>query len=189
VGWSLSVKEYVFGRPGERCMAYIVSRSHNVYFLSAFAGGAVALTCDSNEGEDFQAGDYSLQHVPGKPLRDVLAQHCRLGELFVEKGHRSLPAQTLEDFRTAARLAATHPEGLRELRRTALGFVGLLAGLFLGSAGVLGVLFGFNSPAPWLGVLVSGLWIRWQVNQSSIAAPVPSAADNAAELEAVRNEK
>ena len=185
LGWSLTSKEYVFARPGTSCMAYITSRSHTVYFITGFVDGAIVITNDNADGEDFMASDYWSLNVPGCPLREVLAEHEDEVERFATaKQQERLPTATLGDFLKLARAAAVHPEACRKLRSLAGCMVGVLAGLYTFLAAAVGFVFGFDSLAPWLALLAAATWGYWQFRQSSVFVPLPTAAQQQSDTSA-----
>lgn len=166
IGRTISTESYICGAGEHRCLAQIYARSWNLYLVTAFTGGAVTITTDV-ETQERQVEGYWLSSLPGKSVRDLLAEQRRKINLWDAEGCRPLPVATLADVEPVLRAVNTHPANGRFLTAIALNHLLVLLVILVVSSLVTGSLFGFGGTAPYWGVILSGLFLLWAERTSS----------------------
>lgn len=169
-GQTDSTAAYVFGFPGQPWMATLSLGSLTTSLVTAFRDDIFLQTLD-HEIRFWQGSGFRLQGVPDQPMRDVLATHQKAVEALIGQGHEPMPEATLEDYAAIARAINLHPASQRWLRSRSLRYVATLLIGFLFCGALSGVMFRFDNPSTWLGLIAFGLWMKWQWQSSLMEIP------------------
>jgi hypothetical protein len=166
IGRTISTESYVFGSRDYRCLAQIYSRSHNLYLVSAFKGGDVIYTMDSYPEERHQPG-YRVTGLLDPTVEELLAVHRRQVNEWAAAGRESLPTASLDDAPPIFGAVNTHPMAKRMLASAAASNLCFALFILALGGGLAGWIRGFSGPAPWLGVIVAGAFMKWLWSDAS----------------------
>ncbi len=169
IGRTISTESYVFGSSDHRCLAQIYSRSHNLYLVSAFKGGDVIYTMDTYPKEQHLPG-YRVTGLLDPTVEELLAEHRRQVNEWTAEGRELLPTASLEDAPPIFGAVNTHPASNRLLASAAASNLGFALFILAAGGGLAGWLRGFSGPAPWIGVIAGGAFMKWLWSDASTRA-------------------
>jgi hypothetical protein len=188
VGHTVSTETYVFGSSEHRCLAQIYSRSHNLYLVTAFQNGDVMYTMDTCP-KNHRVPGYWVTGLFGAPVVDLLTEHRRHVDEWVAQGLEPLPAACLDDGPPIFRAVNNHPANSRlwtSASATNLGFAVFILAL---GAGIAGWRAGFSGPAPWIGMIVGGAFLKWLWSDHSTRVKLDRRLTDATEVAAPSTEE
>jgi hypothetical protein len=166
IGRTISTETYVFGSQEHRCLAQIYSRSNNLYLVTAFKGGDVMYAMDTCPKERRLPG-YWVTGLQDPTVEELLAEHRRQVNEWVAAGREPLRTASLEDAPPVFRAVNTHPASNRMLTSAAAGNLRFALFILALGGGLAGWRFGFSGPAPWLGIIVAGAFMKWLWSDAS----------------------
>ena len=166
IGRTITTESYIFASADDHCLAQIYSRSHNLYLVTAFQGGAVTYTMDTYPADRPQPG-YWVKGLLDATVAQLLAEHRRQVAARRAEGLEPLPTACLADAPPIFGAVNTHPVAQRALTSTAATNLGVhLFVLALGGS-VAGWAFGFTGLAPWVGMIAGAAFLKWLWSGSS----------------------
>lgn len=156
-GFGLTFWESAFASPDQVCFAtaYRLYRGEQprLAFLTVFTSGAVVLTQNYEGGQSADEPDFRAGGVVTDNVAEILVEHYRRLDRFLDAGHTPMKGDTLEDFLNIQHALHANPTVARQHRRNSLGLaIGTVAMLAFAFAKVA-FDYGFNHPATW-GVLL-----------------------------------
>ena len=183
IGRTISTQAYLFGSTDHRCLAEIYSRSNNLYLITAFEGGDVLYTMDTCLKEKRLPG-YRVTGILDANVEQLLAEHRGQVNEWVAEGRKPLPSASLNDALMICRAVNTHPVNNRMLTSAAASNLRFALIILALGGGLTGWKCGFSGPAPWLGVIVAGAFMKWLWSGASTRVKLDRKLTQAAEVTA-----